>query len=219
MPKISALPPINTVAPDDETPGNDDSTGQTGKWSFTTLKTWLQSLAAWVSKSNLDFDSGIWWEELGRTTLVSAADTISVQNLAARKNLKIIVVAQGTGSGTRNTLVFNNDTGNNYSNRTETDGGADAATTSAAGNFLMDVGANAINTYGEVYVKNITATEKVYYGQSVNKTATGAGTAPQRRSGVGAWVNTATQITRVDLNDSGPGQYAAGSILIVLGHD
>lgn len=49
MVKISALPPISSLDPNDVTPGNDDSAGSTGKWSFSTLKTWLQSLTAWVT--------------------------------------------------------------------------------------------------------------------------------------------------------------------------
>lgn len=49
MPKVSALPPITSLATDDENPAKDTSTGSTGKWTFATLKTWLQSLTSWIT--------------------------------------------------------------------------------------------------------------------------------------------------------------------------
>lgn len=51
MPKISALPPAGTLADDDETPFVDDSAAATKKFTLSGLKTWLQSLAAWVTPS------------------------------------------------------------------------------------------------------------------------------------------------------------------------
>lgn len=49
MPKISALPPAGTLADDDETPFVDDSAATTKKFTLSGLKTWLQSLTAWIS--------------------------------------------------------------------------------------------------------------------------------------------------------------------------
>ncbi len=53
MPKISALPPAGSLADDDETPFVDDSVGSTKKFSLSGLKTWLQSLASWVTTAML----------------------------------------------------------------------------------------------------------------------------------------------------------------------
>ena len=49
MPKISALPPMTTADAADEQPIVDDSAGTTKKWTLTLLKTYLQSLAAWIT--------------------------------------------------------------------------------------------------------------------------------------------------------------------------
>lgn len=53
MPKISALPPAGSLADDDETPFVDDSVSTTKKFTLTNLKTYLQSLSAWVSSAML----------------------------------------------------------------------------------------------------------------------------------------------------------------------
>lgn len=49
MPKISALPPMTTAADDDEAPIVDTSVTTTKKWTLTLLKTYLQSLVAWIT--------------------------------------------------------------------------------------------------------------------------------------------------------------------------
>lgn len=49
MPKISALPPMSTAADDDEAPIVDTSVTTTKKWTLTLLKTYLQSLVAWIT--------------------------------------------------------------------------------------------------------------------------------------------------------------------------
>lgn len=53
MPKISALPPMISADGDDEAPIVDDSTGSTKKFTFTVLRTYLQSLTSWVTTSML----------------------------------------------------------------------------------------------------------------------------------------------------------------------
>ena len=65
-----------------------------------------------------NFSSGttskVWWEELGRTTLSVAGDTITINPIAARKYLKIIFHIFSTGGTIAGTLRFNNDSGTNY---------------------------------------------------------------------------------------------------------
>ena len=71
------------------------------------------SAAAGITAAQLNFGgsgSGIWWQELGRATLVGAGDTITVASITAKKYLKIKVSAIASGQiGLY--LTFNNDTG------------------------------------------------------------------------------------------------------------
>lgn len=156
-----------------------------------------------------------WWEELGRTTLSGAGDTISVTPVAARKHLRIII--SGLQSGSIRPLVrFNNDSGNNYAYRTSTNGGADAtANTQSA---ISTIGTGAVDVLVVLDVVNIASKEKYVSGTYINS-ATGAGNAPSRIEIVGKWVNTSDQITRVDIVNDQAGDFAIGSEVVVLGHD
>lgn len=49
MPKISALPPMVTADAADEAPIVDTSVGSTKRWTLALLKTYLQSLVAWIT--------------------------------------------------------------------------------------------------------------------------------------------------------------------------
>jgi len=161
--------------------------------------------------------AGIWWQEIGRTTLASAGDTITVSGLPARKYLMIIVAAQNTG-GTINTAVrFNNDSGSNYARRISVSGGSD--TTNASQSSLSMSSTDASPRMLVIYIVNIATNEKIIETQSVEQNTAGAGNVPTRIEGVGKWANTADQITRVDVINSGTGDYATGSEIVVLGHD
>lgn len=231
MPKISALPPMTTADGDDEAPIVDDSASTTKKFTLTVLKEWLQSLAGWISTAMLANDSvtatkidwastgadaGIWWEELGRTTLSSAGDTISVQNLGARKYLKIIADIPNSGNITVD-LRFNNDSGNNYGIRSSANGAADVTSGSASSISILNSASSALMIYD---VLNVAAREKlVALQENPINTATGAATPPSRQPGVAKWANTANQITRVDIVNGAAGDFAIGAEVIVLGHN
>lgn len=162
-------------------------------------------------------NGGIWWEELGRTTLGGAGDTISVTSLPARKYLRIIAVA--TGTNIRGTWQFNTDTGSNYAYSVSDNYGAVSATTGATSIPLGDAGANNVRILAILDVINIEAIEKLVSGTVVTKTATGDGTAPTNRAGSGTWDNTSDQISSVQFVNSSTGDFAAGSEVVVLGHD
>lgn len=232
MPRINALPPQNSPAADDVFPSDDTSdSNNTKKVTFTKLKEWLQSLAGWITtamvgdgqitSSKIDWAAAtgkIWWEELGKTTLTGAADTITVNNLAARKYLKILVWIQISGSITI-TVRFNNDSGNNYGWRASNGGAADTTLGSTSGIVLTGGAATGATTALEVAeFVNIATQEKIGISLGVRQTA-GAATAPFRSEGTGKWANTANQITRIDIVNTSTGDYAAGSEVIVLGHD
>ena len=162
-------------------------------------------------------DAGIWWEELGRTTLSSAADSISVASLPARRHLRIIVTVFDTGGTVATQLRFNNDTGNNYAYRSSANGAADGTTGSTSHFNTSGVVAAPAQLIVDVY--NIATDEKVGGWTAVSASTAGAANAPTRVEGAGKWANTSDQITRVDLVNVGTGDYAIGSTVVVLGHD
>lgn len=174
-----------------------------------------------VTASKIDWastgaDAGIWWEELGRTTLGSAGDTITVSSIPARKYLR--VKAYIINSGSVNDLMrFNNDGSNNYSRRTSANGAADATgTSSSATSATTSTSTPFILEYDVI---NVATQEKMIVGHKIDIGLAGAATAPGRVEVAGKWANTADQITRVDLVNTSLGDYAIGSEIVILGHN
>lgn len=175
-----------------------------------------------ITGANINFaatgaDAGIWWEELGRTTLGGTADSISVTPLSARKYLKVI--ASILNSGQLNVAVqFNGDTGSNYASTSSDDGGAGSSSTSQA-SLAVEASTTSSNEYVTFEILNITAQEKVGILHTSTVGTTGAGNAPSARTSAIKWANTAAQITRVDFINTGTGDFASGSEVVVLGHN
>lgn len=160
--------------------------------------------------------STVWWEELGRTTLGSAGDTISVTGLASRRYLRGIVFTYSSGS-IQQRITFNNDTGSNYCRTANGGGGADTTVTSTASQVLS--GATSSPIFSEFYVLNIAAQEKLHHWECNERGTAGAANTPVRREGLGKWVNTTDVISRVDILNSSTGDFDTGSQLIILGRD
>lgn len=159
-----------------------------------------------------------WGQELGRATLTGAGDTISITPIAARKYLLVRASLLATGGTITSDLRFNNDTGNNYTTRASLNGAADGTATSASSIGTAGT-AGAFPKLVTFNVVNITAQEKLVEGVCVEQNTAGAANSPNKNEFVGKWANTAAQITRVDIINSGSGDFAIGSEVVVLGHD
>jgi len=162
-------------------------------------------------------DGGIWWEELGRATLSSAGDTISVSSIPARKYLKIFAHGLDTGGTITMTMRFNNDSGSNYAFRRITNA-ADAVSVSQT-SLTIAPDTVALDQFATVEIVNLASAPKMIISQNMSEGVSGAGTAPAVRSTLGKWQNTTDQITRVDVVNSGAGDFAIGSEVVVLGHN
>lgn len=158
----------------------------------------------------------VWREELGRQTLSSGAATMTV-SFTAKKYLQIILAGSGSSTGLFQ-LRFNNDSGTNYARRTSTDGAVDA--TAVTGGVLVNHTAPAAGSpaMAIVDVLNIAALQKLAISRFISDVTTGSGTAPSRNETATKWVNTVSQINRVDALLS-TGSFNSGSELIILGHD
>lgn len=173
--------------------------------------------AAKIDWATTGANGGIWWEELGRTTLSSSGDTIAVSGLPARKYLCVIVTAIATGGVITGNMTFNSDTAANYAIRVVADG---VAATATAQSFIAVLGGSTTQFgSGEFYITNIAAQEKTLRGLSTRYTA-GAATAPDAQRVTSAkWANTAAQISAITVSNTGAGSFDTGSEVIVLGHD
>lgn len=173
-----------------------------------------------INWSGTGADSGIWWEELGRTTLSSSGDSVSVASIPARKYLRVCFYVTPTGGTIHTNVQFNGDTGNNYNMRYSDNGGADSSTGATSAVAADTGGVVALPFWCTLDIANTTSFEKLIIGHSLNQNTAGAANAVNRREINAKWANTSAQITRVDvINSSGTGDFAIGSELVVLGHN
>ncbi len=179
--------------------------------------------AATVSSAKINFGgsgAGVWWEEIARTTLASAGDIITVSSIPARKYLQIIMTGIATGGTLDTGITFNGDTGANYSAGSFNNG---AAYTSGGSqpNLALEAGTTASGGVQLILkeILNIATSEKIINSSAVNVGTTGAATAPKSYWSVEKWANTSVQISSMIWTNTGTGDFAIGSEIIILGHN
>ena len=158
------------------------------------------------------------WVELGRTTLGSAGDNITVSSLSNKRYYMILQDIRASVNTTQGNWRFNSDTGTNYAGRRNYNGGTDYTTTSST--YIESGGYDAgVPAFQISYVANYTSKEKLLQGHAGWSDATGAATAPNRQEITGKWANTSNAINEIISHNAGAGDYASGSELVVLGWD
>lgn len=173
-----------------------------------------------ITKSNVDFAS-LWpWEVLGRVVATATATSLMVSNLPARKYLKVFIFHIATGGTAFAQIRFNNDTTNTISRRYSVDLGA-STTGGPESSLIVSNGiASGTHSLTEIEILNVANREKIAKYITTESDVAGVANIPKTRRGVGKWANTSAQINRIDLvNDAGAGNFAAGTEIIVLGHD
>lgn len=175
------------------------------------------------SQIGTNFSSGttskVWWEELGRTTLGVAGDTITINPIAARKYLKLLVFLGATGGNLSQRLRFNNDSGNNYAYQASYTGAAYASTVSTSFFTLSPTAAAQVyGCYAEVNISNSTNLFKMITTTITDNFGADATSSVNFAEVQGKWAST-SQVTRIDVINAGTGDFAIGSEVIVLGHD
>lgn len=163
-------------------------------------------------------DAGIWWEELGRTTLSSSGDTITVSSIPARKYLKLIYCHIATGGTTTALLTFNGDTATNYATRASSDQGATATATSGT-SIAIQASAFQTDLLAVIDVLNIQAQSKLVNIKANIGAGQAATVAPGSRDVYGKWANGSAQISSITITNTGAGSFDTGSELVVLGHN
>ena len=161
------------------------------------------------------------WKELGRSTLSSTSQDLSVASLPDKRYYMVLSDCIRTVSGTeyiQPDFQFNGDTGNNYASRWCWNGGGEGtlvnyhtlhqgATTDEGAMFQVS---NIVNLAGK---------EKMVIGHQGQPRTSGSGIAPARGTWVGKWANTSDAIHTINTWESGTGSYASGSETVILGWD
>ena len=171
-----------------------------------------------ISATKLDADAeGHGFLEIGRATLSSNGDTITVSGLPARKHLRVIITTLASGA-TIPVINFNNDLGSNYARRYSLNNAADTTTTSTT-SIYAGAGSIASVTYTEARIVNMAAFEKIVHFFSYGTASAAVSSVGNRVEGGGHWNNTSHQITRIDVSNGAAGDFVTGSEVIVLGRD
>jgi hypothetical protein len=175
--------------------------------------------AAKIDWASTGSGAGIWWEELGRTTLSSSASSISLTLSGSRSYLYLIAILPTTGGTVAPLLRFNGDSGTNYSVRATLNGAADVTAVSQTGlNLTIATSINPHRLEGFIY--NSTSIGTTCEIRSTFAPAPiGATVAPDRRINVGVWASTSAITSLSISNTGGTGSFASGATLIVLGHN
>lgn len=190
----------------------------TSKWNLL----WAND-AFFNTQVGTNFSSGttstVWWEELGRTTLSSNGDLLAVSSFPARKFLQIRynIVPSGQVSPL---LRFNSDSTSSYAQTYSSTYGTAVTQGSVTGLNVQFSSTVATTAMGVIDVVNIANAVKVgtVHGADNQGTASAADVPIPWESAL-KWINSSVQITTVSLNNGGTGDYAAGTSLVVLGHD
>jgi len=159
------------------------------------------------------------WVELGRTTLGSAGDTITVSSLADKRYYMILSSEIKSGTNSTPFIRFNNDSGSNYARRYHVLGGE--YTNTSVDNIGMNISSSSGHQFQVGYWANYASKEKLGIIHAVSQQTAGATTAPDRNEIAPKWANTSNAINRVDVinADSGTGDFDTGSEVVVLGWD
>ncbi len=161
------------------------------------------------------------WKEVGRTTLGSEGDAITVSSLPDKRYYQVLVSPlDGTGnsSATLRLGYSSVDSGNNYSYRFCRDGGSDSTATSQP-LIAGQVAPNAGNSFDNYIIANKSNKEKLVIGHGTNNEGSGAGTAPRRTEIVGKWANTSNLLDTISIHNDDSGNFGSGSEVVVLGYD
>ena len=156
------------------------------------------------------------WAKLSTTTLSGTADNISSGTITAKTTLQVMALRIPSGGDTRFKLTFNNDSGNNYSQKHSTNDANDSSDTTIP--FIEATGNSQVPSFSVSYIINVSAYEKLVIEWYVDQNTAGTNT-PNRLKILGKWTNKVSQITEIDFDNTSAGDLASGTTMAVLGTD
>jgi hypothetical protein len=176
-----------------------------------------------VTATEIDFGgsgSGVWYEEIARVTLSSAADTMDTGTFAARKYLRIIIHQVASAGGTIDSnMRFNGVSTNVYRSSYQVMAAPGTSTdTGATSSVPLESSSVTANAMSQTIVDliNFSGYSVVGHYHNTNNTAASAMT---WLDGDFRYVDNGATVTSVQVINSGTGDMDIGSEIIVLGHD
>ena len=161
------------------------------------------------------------WERLVSTSADGNSTTLTTSAFTAKDNLHVVIYARSAVAGNYQ-VRFNSDSGSNYAIRRSYDGGSDSALTGQT-KIISYSATSALSSHITMDISNEAAKEKLVIGESVENSATGVNTAPNRVEFIGKWANTSNAISSITFRGIGypvsTDGYAEGSEVTVYGTD
>jgi len=159
------------------------------------------------------------WVELGRTTLGSAGDNITVSSLPDKRYYMVLAHTLASTSSQSQVQMGNTtiDTGSNYSGRWSNSGGADGTQVSQSDISISDT--NSTTAFEMGYISNLSGKEKLGQFWNILQNTAGSSTSPSRTESVGKWANTSNPLDIVNWFNRNANSYNTNSELVVLGWD
>jgi len=159
------------------------------------------------------------WVELGRTTLGSAGDNITVSSLPDKRYYMVLAHTLASTSSQSQVQMGNTtiDTGSNYSGRFSNSGGADGTQVSQSDISISD--SNSTTAFEMGYISNLSGKEKLGQFWNILQNTAGSSTSPSRTESVGKWTNTSNPLDIINWFNRDANSYNTNSELVVLGWD
>ena len=159
------------------------------------------------------------WVELGRTTLGSAGDNITVSSLDNKRYYMMLYSSNNSTGRIAQRWRFNSDTGSNYSYRRSRDGSEASSGNKTSITWGESIPSGWDHDFSVNYVSNLSNKEKLALGHCVHSETTGASNIPKRTEAVGKWVNTSNAINSITAYNASTGSFGSGDEVVVLGWD
>ena len=164
------------------------------------------------------------WKEIGRTTLGSAGDALTVSSFADKRYYMFLYNAIPSGEMTEY-MTFGSsgtkDTGNNYVTRLSKNAGSDSTYNSRANIVFSAKSGGTQPEFGVGFIANKSDQEKMVILNEVNANSAGATSSniPDRTEVIGKHVQTSNPLNVISFDNTGTGDYASGTECVVLGYD
>jgi hypothetical protein len=165
------------------------------------------------------------WHEVGRTTLESDSNTITVSSIPNKRYYKLVYHINGvTGTANNFNIRLGSstiDTGSNYAFRYAIDGVRSSSINQTVWkpNFnISSTGDHEAFTVG--YISNLSSKEKLSQFHTVSDDGHGSNSDPHRYEMAGKWTNTSNIIDIIQVkHQTTASQFTSGSEVVVLGWD